>query len=168
MNPELRSILSGTAGLIALLGIAAVVAIARPQLSPDRRARARFALLALVAVATQALHFAEELGTQFYERFPSFLGLAPWSRSFFVIFNVSWLVLWAVSAFGVRAGFVLAAWPIWFLGLALLLNGIVHPLLGFRVGGYFPGLITAPITGLVGLVLLVQLSRLTRGQLRAV
>lgn len=168
MNPELRSILSGTAGLSVLLDIATVTTLSRPRLSADPRLRARFAISVLLAIASQALHFAEELGTQFYERFPTLLGLAPWSRSFFILFNLFWLVVWAFSAYAVRAGVVAAAMPLWFLSFAMLLNVVGHPLLAMRVGGYFPGLITAPLVGVVGIVLLVQLLHLTSSQNRAV
>ena len=34
-----------------------------------------------------------------------------------------------------------------FLAIGMVLNGIVHPLLSVRAGGYFPGLVTSPLVG---------------------
>lgn len=167
MTPELRSVLVGTGGLSILLGIATLLTFSRPRLSADPRARGRFAFLVAIAIGAQTLHFVEELVTHFEERFPPLLGLVPWSTQFFITFNLFWLVVWALSAFGVRVGWFFAVLPLWFLGLAMLLNGVAHPLLSLRVGGYFPGLFTAPLVGIIGFVLLRQLSRLTSDTWRA-
>lgn len=163
MSSELFSVLSGTIGLSVLLGVSTLLTFSRPRLSSDVKSRARFTLLVGAAIAAQALHFAEELGTDFRNRFPSLLGLAPWSSTFFVTFNLAWLVVWVLSVFGVRAGRVAALLPLWFLALAMVLNGVAHALLALGVRGYFPGLFTAPLVGILGLVLLQQLSRLTSG-----
>jgi hypothetical protein len=161
MSAELRSVLTGTIGLSVLLGIATILTLSRPRLSSDPRARVRFMIILAVAVAAQTLHFVEELVTHFYERFPPLLGQAPWSTEFFITFNLFGLIVWALATFGVRAGWSPATLPIWFLGLAMVLNGVAHPLLSLRVGGYFPGLFTSPIVGVIGFVLLKRLAALT-------
>jgi hypothetical protein len=50
-----------------------------------------------------------------------------------------------------------AYFPIWFFALAAILNGVAHPLLAIRAGGYFPGLVTAPFLGVVGVWLCARL-----------
>jgi hypothetical protein len=51
--------------------------------------------------------------------------------------------------------------PLWFLGIACALNGLAHPLLALRSGGYFPGLITSPLVGVAGVLLLWRTLRVT-------
>jgi hypothetical protein len=115
----------------------------------------------VLALLAQCAHFAEELGTGFYDRFPVLLGLAPWSVTFFVAFNLAWIVIWAVAILGLWHGLVPALVPAWLLALALVANGIVHPLLALRAGGYFPGLATVPIVLPLGIVTVRRLAALT-------
>lgn len=166
MSPELRSHLTGTLGLWVMLAVSLLLFLARPHVADGARVRARFSLLVAGAIAGQLLHFVEELGTGFHRRFPPVLGLVPWSTAFFVTFNVSWLLVWALAAVGIRAGKAVALVPLWFLGLVMLLNGAGHPLLALRAGGYFPGLVTSPVVGLLGVALLGQLATIAsrRGQ----
>ena len=158
MTPEIRSILAGTAGLSLLLGVAGIVSLGRPNLATDRRTRARLSLFAMLAIAAQGVHFAEELHAGFHARFPAQFGLPPWSPGFFIIFNATWLLVWSLAVAGARAGMAFALWPLWFLALALVVNALAHPLLALRVGGYFPGLITAPLCAAAGVMLLRQLA----------
>jgi hypothetical protein len=109
----------------------------------------------------QAAHFGEELTTGFHTQFPQRFGLAPWPTSFFVVFNLAWLVIWCVAVALLRSGGRAAAFPIWFLAIAGLANGVVHPALAFSVGGYFPGLWTSPAIGIAGLLLLRWLVQTT-------
>lgn len=160
-SSDLRSVLSGTSGLAVLLLISAGLTLARPHVSLESPARSRFLALFGVALGAQCLHFTEELLTGFHQRFPVLLGLSPWSTRFFVSFNLIWIALWAASALALRPGFVAALVPLWFLALALLLNGIAHPLLALRAGGYFPGLYTSPLVGVAGALLARRLWRLT-------
>jgi hypothetical protein len=46
------------------------------------------------------------------------------------------------------------AFPVWFLAIASAANGVVHPILSLIVAGYFPGLWTSPLAGLLGAALL--------------
>jgi hypothetical protein len=119
-----------------------------------------------VAIALQAAHFAEELATGFERRFPESLGLAPWSVRFFVALNLLWLAAWVASVPGLRARRRAALFPLWFLALAAVANGVGHPLLAARAGGYFPGLFTSPLVGVAGAVLLWRLGSVTDGARR--
>jgi protein-S-isoprenylcysteine O-methyltransferase Ste14 len=112
----------------------------------------------------QVLHVAEEYSTRFYVRFPSELGLAPWSSDFFLIFNLCWLGIWVWAAFGLRAGHTLALFPVWFFAIAAMVNGVAHPLLAARAGGYFPGLLTSPLLGVIGVWLCVRLAAITESR----
>ena len=69
------------------------------------------------------------------------------SETAFVWFNLTWLGIWGIALFAARAGFVIAVCPLWFLGLGMVLNLLAHPVLALSVGGYFPGLSTAPLVG---------------------
>lgn len=156
MNAQIESYAVGTLGLTVVLLVAAGLSFSRPPVG-DAAALARLRLVAVLAISAQLLHFCEESSTAFYLRFPARLGLEPWTPTFFVTFNVAWLAIWAgaVAAIGTRTRIALL--PLWFLALASVLNGIAHPLLALAAGGYFPGLYTSPLTGLLGALLLHRL-----------
>lgn len=167
---ELRSWALGTLPLQALLA-AAVVASRRRPLPPPRALRDSGLLwVGAGAVALQAAHFAEELLTGFHVAFPTLLGLTPWSAPAFIAFNAGWLLLWTACLAWLARDRAAPGWPLWFLAWALAANGIAHPLLALRVGGYFPGAWTSPLVGVVGAMLwirLVRVSRIPRPTLRA-
>ena len=153
MTETLRSELVGTAGLsVALLGALLLTLYRRPP-SARTAERRRTTMVFAVVVALQTAHFCEEYVTRFYETFPTTLGLAPWPSIFFVTFNVIWLVVWIIAAFGLSAGSQAAFAPAWFLAIAAIVNGIAHPLLALGAGGYFPGLMTSPLLAIGGIVL---------------
>jgi len=54
-----------------------------------------------------------------------------------------------------------ALFPLWFLAIASLANGVAHPLLSVQAGRYFPGLFTSPLVGVAGLALLRQMALAT-------
>jgi hypothetical protein len=162
VSEELRSILIGTAGLSAAALGAVALSLTRDRPTSDRtelRATARIAFLTLLV---QAAHFLEELATGFRAQFPEQLGLVPWPQSFFVSFNLFWLVVWTLGTRGLLMGHLAALAALWFLGLAAAANGIIHPLLSVRVGSYFPGLFTSPVLGIAGILLLRRLTSITR------
>ena len=161
MSEGLRSILTGTAGLSVAAVIALLLTLARGGVDADPTRLRKAVRVTVVAILFQSAHFAEELATGFHERFPVLLGLAPWSLRFFVPFNLIWLALWTLSLFGLAARWRAALFPLWFLGLGCVANGIAHPLFSLRTGGYFPGLVTSPVVGIVGVFLLRRLSRVT-------
>jgi hypothetical protein len=51
----------------------------------------------------------------------------------------------------------------WFLALAMMMNGIAHPLVAVWTGGYFSGLVTSPFVGVAGLWLWRRLVAATSG-----
>ena len=62
---------------------------------------------------------------------------------------------------GLARRWQVALFPLWFLGVAGVANGLFHPLLALDAGGYFPGLVTSLLVAAVGLLLLAQLARVT-------
>jgi Protein of unknown function with HXXEE motif len=161
MSEELRSILIGTAGLSFGGVVAGVLTVVRGRAHGSAVELQAALRLAAVALLAQAVHFVEELGTGFHQRFPELLGLAPWSNRFFVSFNLFWLAVWALSLWGLANRRRAALFPLWFLAIAGVANGVAHPLLSLRVAGYFPGLVTSPLIGLAGWLLLGRLLRVT-------
>jgi hypothetical protein len=158
----LRSWALGTLGLWVALAAAVAVARARPLPPLSAAERRTLVILGLTACAVQAAHFCEELLTGFFTAFPRVLGLAVWNRGSFVAFNVTWLVVWVASVSAASRGRRFAEWPLWFLALALVVNGVAHPVLAVRAGAYFPGLVTSVFAFLTGGVLLRWMVRVTR------
>lgn len=159
MSPEVRSIIVGTIGLSAALIAAAVLTISRdirlsalPELNRVRR-------VAAMTIIMQCAHFTEEWYNGFHKRFPEMLGLVPWSDTFFVFFNVIWIAIWSLCAAFLRIQPRAFSFPIWFLAIASVVNGIGHPVLAIVSGGYFPGLWTSPFPGAAGVLLLRALCR---------
>jgi hypothetical protein len=163
LGEELRSILLGTAGVSAAALVALLLTVVRDRVTPNPAELQAAVRVAVAAVLVQFAHFAEELATGFHQRFPEQLGLAPWSPWFFVPFNLFWLAAWVLSCRGLAAGRQPALAALWFLGIAGLVNGVAHPLLSLRSGGYFPGLIMSPLVCVAGFLLLRQLAVVTRG-----
>lgn len=58
-----------------------------------------------------------------------------------------WLGIWVLSVPGLRSARAFAFFAAWFLAIAGMVNGIVHPLLAIFVGVYFPGLVSSPFIG---------------------
>lgn len=161
MSDEFRSILVGTSGL-AVAGVAAfILTVARSGVVAGTHVLRSAVHTAMLAVALQAGHFVEETATGFPQRFLEALGLTPWSQRFYVWFNVAWLLVWAASSWGLAARLRVALFPLWFLGIACVVNGIAHPALALRTGGYFPGLITSPLVGVAGILLVRQLAKVS-------
>lgn len=156
MSEALRSILLGTIPINTLLLVSVVIGLRRPV--PDAQGRDRILPVFLLALAAQCLHLIEEFGTGLQRRLPDLFGLAPWSPEFLVILNVAWIGIWVLAALGLRTGGNrLAMIPVWFLALASSANGILHLTVALLVWGYFPGLVTSPVVGGLGLVLLGRL-----------
>jgi len=162
MNEDLRSVLTGTAGLSAAAVVALLLTIVRKPVDSDLAGRERTARLFLIGLAAQCLHFMEEFVTRFQDRFPALLGLPAWPENFFVAFNLLWLTVWILSAIGLQRGYRAALFPAWFFAIAAIANGIAHPLLALVARGYFPGLISSPVLGVLGVLLWRRLLALTR------
>lgn len=162
MDAELGSFLWGTIAIDVLLAAALVLTLTRGPVPVEPGTRRRLTGLFVLAVAVQGVHFAEEWATGFHQRFPVLLGLPPWSVELWAGFNLAWFGIWGVSLAGLHLGWRPVLVPVWFLALACGLNCAAHPLLALAAGGYFPGLWSSPICGLVGVPLLARLARATR------
>ena len=161
MAEEVLSVLVGTAGLSVAALIAAGLTLARGSTVVGSAQLRTAVVIAVVTLLCQSAHFAEELLTGFPERFPALLGLVPWSTMFFVSFNMFWIVVWGLSCWGATTGMRAALFPLWFLAIASLANGVAHPLLSAQAGRYFSGLFTSPLVGVAGLALLRQMALAT-------
>ena len=146
---------------VLILGAGEMAAQALRLIRSGDAARRVIVKLAAVLLTIQAVHVLEEWVTGFHERLPALFDLHPWSTELYLGFNISWIGIWLMSLFGVRVGLHAAFFPLWFLGLASMLNGVAHPLLALTSGGYFPGLWTSPLCAVGGLVLLSALARYT-------
>ena len=149
-----------------VLGTFAVVALfltlSRTWAQEDKGHTRRAVQIAAVAVVLQGTHFAEELLAGLHVRLPALFGLDQMPLGFFVSFNVAWLAIWSVSVWGLWARHRVALFPLWFLVVGCITNGIAHPSLSVLVGGYFPGLLTSSVVGVVGVVLLRRLLQVTQ------
>ncbi|MCP4308384.1 MAG: hypothetical protein GY788_26590 [bacterium] len=150
---------------VLVLAVIAIVAlwltISRGGVAASAAAVQRAVWIAVVAVVAQAGHFAEELATGLHERLPAVFGLPPMSLRLFVAVNLAWLGIWALSVWGLARRLQAALFPLWFLGIAGVANGLLHPLLALNAGGYFPGLATSLLMAAIGVLLLAQLARVT-------
>ncbi len=161
MTEGARTVLSITAPLLAVALVALVPTLRRDPRGANRAARVRAGRLVLVAVAFHVLHAVEEYATGFPEKYPELLGLSPLPPGLFWIANGGLVLLWGWCALGIARGVRIAFLPVWFFVLAQLANAVAHPILAIVAGGYFPGLATSPVVGIVGLWLGVTLWRAT-------
>ena len=159
MNDQLQSIVVGTAGLTVALVISALLTVFRNGGSDF--ATHRISRLIWIAALLHTIHFTEETLTGFYQRFPELLGLTPWPVSFFVVFNACWVILWIICIPLLKTHRT-ARVPIWFLGISSAINAIAHPIMSIITGGYFPGLWTSPVVGILGFILLRALVSATQ------
>ena len=113
--------------------------------------------LYLLAIAVQCLHFTEEYVTGFQHQFPELFGI-HWSDARFVTFNMLWLAAFVLVGLGVYRRIPLAYLVVLFLALiGGVGNGVSHLILSAMNRGYFPGLITAPFSILMGVLVLTRL-----------
>lgn len=158
---EISAYLPSVIALGAVLIVAGVLTLARPEIGRETAQHRRFFLVSVLTTVAQAVHFVEEWQTGFASKFPGAFSLPAIPENAFVVFNIAWLAIWLLAIPGVRLGLSLALWPLWFLGLAAVLNAVAHPIIALRTGTYFPGLITAPVVGVLGAVLLRELAIIT-------
>lgn len=143
------------------LGLAIWWAVTRPSPPTRREERGSAAYALAIAWAAQAVHFAEEAATAFPERLGSVLGLPTMPVAFFLVFNLCWLGIWGASVLPIRDGRPWAFLAAWFLSIAGMMNGVLHPLLAVVTGEYFPGLWSSPVVGAASAWLLLKLRRAT-------
>jgi hypothetical protein len=120
--------------------------------------------LFLGLVLAQAAHSIEEYAGRLWEVFPparALTGLVSSDLELgFVIINAAlvgfglWCYLWPV-----RNRWPVARGLMWGWVVVELINGVGHPLWAARIGGYTPGLITAPLLLILALALARQLRR---------
>lgn len=141
-----------------ILGVSAVLTAMRSPVPNDQLNSVR--RLVLIACAAQLLHFVEEAAFDLHVRLPDAFGLPGMSFAFFLSINIGALVVWLVGALQ-RTFNPLVITTFWFLGLASVFNLLAHPILAIVTGGYFPGVLTAPLVGVTGLLLTRRLFQAT-------
>src|SRR2546423_14508295 len=161
MSESARSMILGPSVLYGVAAIALVLTIVRKPAKNSADAVDAIIRLYLIGIAFQCLHFTEEYVTRFYVRAPEFLGFVAWPSEFFVIFNLTWIALWLLGAVGVKCEMRIAYFPLWFFAVGMVGNAVWHPLLCLATGGYFPGLFTSPLAGIIRVILLSRLWNLT-------
>ena len=151
---------------IFVLGLAALAALflALQRQSPPKNAAERLSASRALALAVlvQSIHFTEELLTGFHERVPALFGQPAMSLSFFVVFNLAWLVIWLASIPGLQSARTGAYFAAWFLAIAGMFNGVLHPLMALADGGYFPGVASSPFIAAASVWLWLRLRNATR------
>jgi hypothetical protein len=138
------------------------LARARPSPPTLQEQRTRAVRVFGLMVLLQAIHFVEEASTGLNVRLPEAFGLPAIPFATFVLFNLLWLGIWVVSLWGLGSGHPAAFFAAWFLALAGVLNGLLHPVLAVAAGGYFPGVLTSTIIGIVAVWLVMRLAAATR------
>jgi hypothetical protein len=162
MSETVRSMVFGPSVLYGVALVGLVLTCTRRPVKYSGPAIDEIIGLYLVGIAFQCLHFTEEYVTHFYVRAPEFLGFVAWSGEFFVVFNLSWIAVWLFGAVGIKLGVRAAYFPVWFFAIGMVGNAIWHPLLSLATGGYFPGLYTSPFAGIIGVMMLLRLLKVTQ------
>lgn len=168
--PQSSSLIPTMTALAAPAAAAVILTALRPRLSPDLRGSRRLLLVVGLTISAQVVHFVEELLTELYVEFPTTFGFPAAQQSVFVWANMTALVVWVAALIAVRQGIVIALLPLWFLGFCELLNLFLHPYLAWKTGGYYSGVVTAPLVGLLGIMTIRELVRVTakdRGESRS-
>ncbi len=154
MIETLQSFFIGTLGLLVILAISAVITFTRAI--PTNTQFSSIKWILITALCFHLVHLAEETAFGFHILFPQLLGLTPWPVSVSLVFNIGWVVIWLGNIFlFATTRFTMTIF--WFLAIASTINGIAHPALSFLVGGYFPGLITSPFVGVLGILIVRRL-----------
>lgn len=161
MTENLRSMVIGTAGLHILAVIALALTFSRSLKQENEVRTGKLMQLFLIGLACQCFHCIEEFVTGFHVLFPRFLSLVPWPPGFFITLNLGWMAVWLLSAAGVCKNYRAVFFPVWFFALGMFANGIAHPLLALVHKGYFPGLFTSPLVGIVGFLMTRLLFQIT-------
>src|SRR5918995_5012481 len=118
-------------------------------------------------VVTQAAHSVEEYVGQLWETFPParFLTrlVSQDQERAFLLLNVAlvalglWCFVWPI-----RRDWPTAALVAWIWVTIEVINGVGHPLWSLRMGGYTPGVATAPVLLVMALYLRRQLGAIAR------
>lgn len=139
--------------LVIALGLSYAIWLTRGAWPESRR----MVPVLIAAVIVQCAHLGEELWSGFYRAFPLVMGVGPWSERQFVVFNAVWLAVFVAAILGVAHGWRPAYVATLFLAVGGGIgNGLGHIALAIQTGGYFPGLYTAPVVLVVGIMLLTR------------
>jgi hypothetical protein len=112
----------------------------------------------------QLLHFLEEAVYDLHVRLPEVFGLPAMKHSLFLAINIGVLIVWLFGAFQRTANAIVIS-TFWFLALASVFNLLAHPTMTLVTGRYFPGVVTSPVVGVTGVLLLRRLLQVTRADL---
>lgn len=158
MSEAFQSFSTGTLGLLVILIISAVLAVLRA--TPKTNQLESIRLILITAICFHLVHLAEETVYEFHVLFPQLLGLAPWPVSVFLAFNFTWVLIWLCGVYFYPLNRITMT-TFWFLAIASAINGIAHPVFSLMVDGYFPGLVTSPFVGLLGILLIRRLNQVS-------
>jgi Protein of unknown function with HXXEE motif len=150
---------------IFVLGIALIIAFMftkkrNPSLENQAERNSAAKVLSFTIIV-QCIHFIEEAMTGFNLKLGELLGIPAMSFGFFLIFNLVWIGIWIYSIFGLRSGNGFSFFAAWFLSIAGVLNGIIHPLLSLMAGKYFPGTISSSFVAIASIWLWHKLNTVT-------
>lgn len=137
----------------SLLGLAWWRAVAGPGPPAGKRLK-RIQIALGSGIVVHAVHAAEEYLTGFSTRFPDLFGGPPMPETYFLFVNGGWLAIWLVTLPMLESGRRIWLVPVWFLAFGGLANLVAHPVMALVSGGYFPGLYSAPIAGIIGILLI--------------
>jgi hypothetical protein len=127
-------------------------------LSPDWRITPRLRTTYFIGVAVFLLHVAEEYTRGLQVALPGLFDISAWSGQQYLIFNGVWALVFVAAGVMLKPGRELPVLMVLFLGLVGgVANGIIHLVLVVGRGEYFPGAWTAPISFVIGVVLLREL-----------
>lgn len=150
--------LMGPVVMVLNLGLVIAFFVWSFRFHDKNQARNRIVSIYLIAIAVQCMHVCEEYLMNFHIKLPELLGYDEWSGKLFVAFNLIWLFVFVLAAYGLLHNVRLAYLVVWFFAIVGGIgNGIFHPVLSIIEGGYFPGLITSAAHLVVGIVLIKEL-----------
>lgn len=155
------SLVPSIIALSAMAAVALVVTVARGGINAEPAALGSAVRMAMLAIACQGLHFAEEAGGELNRRLPELFRLDPITMGTFASINLVAIAVWMLCVPALAARVSAALFPLWFLAVASVLNALLHPALAIAEGGYFPGVFTSPVVGVAGIFLLRALARIT-------
>lgn len=111
--------------------------------------------LFITGIILQIIHFTEEYYTGFHRELPLLFNRTEWTESRFLTFNIIWILILSVSAYGAYKKIKLSYLFIWFFIFVVGIgNGIMHSLLSLTRGGYFPGTVSAIFLFITGIIML--------------
>jgi len=148
----MQSLLPSIVVLSIAAGVSVWLTISRDYRKSDLLSSKNAVTWLSLATGIQIIHFLEEYLTGFPNSLAEVFGLEPMSDAFFLAFNLSWITAWIWSIFNLEKS-RFAVFAAWFLAVAGVANGILHPLLALVSTSYFPGLISSSFVGVTCFVL---------------